>query len=841
MLPADITFPVYGAEVEGAAAKSPAMMRRKIVSAVILMGFSGLVAQIVLLRELMVAFHGNELSIGVVLANWMLLEAAGAFFLGRRIAGSPRRRLLFIGVTVMFSLFFPAAVYFARVFKDMMSLVPGEGIGIMPMFYVSFLILLPVSVFHGALFTAGCKLYSQLSLPGKEGGTEEAGGHGAGQGAVKNTGHDAGRFVGQGDDSCGDNDAGQGAGSIARVYIYETVGTLVGGLVLTYLLIPHLHSVKIAVLTALFNFAVCAWLLKPFRSQAASFADRAGWVLLTALILFSGNLVFRGGSDRLHEHSVNRQWRGQEVVHYQNSHYGNIVVVENMQEYTFFSDGLPVITAPNPDIVFIEEFVHFPMLSHPDPLDILVLSGGAGGVISEILKHGVQRVDYAEVDPLIPEVIGRFSTSLTDRELGDERVKVRYADGRFFLKRTEQTYDLIFSGFTDPSSLQSNRFFTREFFSIVESKLSRKGIFVLALPGSLTYMSPELAMLNGLVLATLEDVFNVVRVIPGDGTNLYLASGSYSSAFPDAGEMMARAGSRDISFSLITPGYLEYRLHERWQEWFHDNLGDTGGRINEDFRPLGVFYSLVWWNEKFSPSFNRIFRQSEGISISMMSIVFLLLTGLALVYSARLKQPVRPALSFCIVSTGFAGMLFDLILIFAFQVLFGYIFYWLGLLVTAFMAGVAAGGLWMTRRIKRMDSVLPGIIRLEMLILLFALVLPWIFTFSAPLLVHPWFDLLLRIMFLLLSFLSGLLVGAEFPLANREYLKMSGDIGGTAGLLYSADLWGGWIGGILGGVVLLPVLGLVQSSLVIVMFKASGLAMLLFAVRRSSKVGSATS
>ncbi|TVR70482.1 MAG: spermine synthase [Marinilabiliales bacterium] len=816
-------------------------MKRKIVSAVVLMGFSGLVAQIVLLRELMVAFHGNELSIGVVLANWMLLEAAGAFFLGRRIAYSPQRRLLFIGVTVLFSLFFPAAVYCARVFKEFLDLVPGEGLGIMPMFYVSFLILLPVSVMHGALFTAGCRLYSQLALPGREG---ETGGQGTVQGEVKNgeqdAGHDAGRFGGRGDDSCGDNDSGHEAGSIASVYIYETVGTLVGGLVLTYLLIPHLHSVKIAVLTALFNFAVCAWLLKPFRSPAASFADRGGWVVLSALILLSGNLVFMGGADRLHENSVNRQWRGQNVVHYQNSHYGNIVVVESMQEYTFFSDGLPVITTPNPDIVFIEEFVHFPMLSHPDPREILVLSGGAGGVVSEILKHGVHRVDYAEVDPLIPEVIGRFPTSLTNRELGDERVKVRYADGRFFLKRTEQSYDLIFSGFTDPSSLQSNRFFTREFFSIAESKLSQEGLFVLALPGSLTYMSPELAVLNGLVLATLEDVFNVVRVIPGDGINLYLASSSVTGDIVDAGTMMERATERGITFSLITPGYLEYRLHERWLEWFSDNLGHAGSIINRDFRPLGVFYSLVWWNEKFSPSFNRIFRQSEGISVWMMSIVFLVLTGLALAYSSRLKQPLRPALSVCIVSTGFAGMLFDLILIFAFQVMFGYIFYWLGLLVTAFMAGVAAGGIWMARRLKSMDSALPGIIRLEMLIILFALVLPWIFIFSAPLLVHPWFDLLLRIVFLVLSFLSGLLVGAEFPLANREYMKMSGDLGGTAGLLYSADLWGGWIGGILGGVVLLPVLGLVQTSLVIVMFKVSGLAMLMFAVRRSSKAGSAT-
>ena len=54
---------------------------KRFIAAIIIMGFSGIVAQILLLRELLITFFGNELSIGIILANWLILEAAGSFFL----------------------------------------------------------------------------------------------------------------------------------------------------------------------------------------------------------------------------------------------------------------------------------------------------------------------------------------------------------------------------------------------------------------------------------------------------------------------------------------------------------------------------------------------------------------------------------------------------------------------------------------------------------------------------------------------------------------------------------------------------------------------------------------
>lgn len=70
-----------------------------------------------------------------------------------------------------------------------------------------------------------------------------------------------------------------------------------------------------------------------------------------------------------------------------------------------------------------------------------------------------------------------------------------------------------------------------------------------------------------------------------------------------------------------------------------------------------------------------------------------------------------------------------------------------------------------------------------------------------------------------MSMVSGTLVGAQFPLANKIILKNETSLSETAGGIYGADLLGGWLGGVVGGVVLLPILGLLGSSVAVVLLK----------------------
>ena len=169
-------------------------MKKRIVIAILTLGFSGLVAEILLLRELLIVFSGNELCIGIILANWLILEAFGSYVLGRRAERSKYRLEAFALITILFSLSLPIAIYLTRILKGVMGISIGESIGFLPMLYSSFLVLSAVSILHGALFTYSCRIYSLFSSPS--------------------------------------------ASSVGRVYVYETVGTIFGGIACTYLLVP---------------------------------------------------------------------------------------------------------------------------------------------------------------------------------------------------------------------------------------------------------------------------------------------------------------------------------------------------------------------------------------------------------------------------------------------------------------------------------------------------------------------------------------------------------------------------------------------------------------------------
>jgi spermidine synthase len=73
--------------------------------------------------------------------------------------------------------------------------------------------------------------------------------------------------------------------------------------------------------------------------------------------------------------------------------------------------------------------------------------------------------------------------------------------------------------------------------------------------------------------------------------------------------------------------------------------------------------------------------------------------------------------------------------------------------------------------------------------------------------------------FLVASFVGGLLIGSQFPLANKIYPGKRTSMSKTAGLLYASDLLGGWLGGIIGAVLLLPVLGLVGTGITVGLLK----------------------
>jgi spermidine synthase len=527
------------------------------------------------------------------------------------------------------------------------------------------------------------------------------------------------------------------------------------------------------------------------------------------------------------------QWRTLNVIHNENSIYGNITVTKRGEQFTFFTNGVPSITTPVPDIASIEDFVHFPMLFHEKPASVLILSGGVGGMIHEILKYPVKHVDYVELDPLLLRLVQKFSTPLTHLELSDKRVRTHYADSRFFVKTTQDRFDIIFVGLPAPQELQTNRLFSSEFFSSAKQKMNPDGIIVLTLPGSLTYISPELRDLNGCILDTLKGVFRFVKIIPGD-VNLYLASNSNQFEKVTTEEIIKRFEARKIQASLFTKSYLEFRLHKRWRKWFLQSMERKGTQINSDLRPIGVFLSLSYWNALFSPYLTGIFKWFEAFSLQISIAFMIFFTLLMAVIFIKRPHLARQSIPYAIFTTGLAGMIFNLAIIFTFQTFYGYLYHQIGLLIAIFMFGAALSSFYMTRYLDKIERDSHLFLKIEICIIFFSFLFPFVFSIPSQYLEKTAISLLVYPLFLIMSFFSGACIGLQFPLASKIYLVLpgkEGTLGHTAGLLYGVDLLGGFLGGLFGGILLLPILGLKESCFMMAMIKITSLALLLIFIK----------
>ncbi|MDQ7778160.1 MAG: hypothetical protein RDV41_00420 [Planctomycetota bacterium] len=833
--------------------------------AILVAGFGGLVAQVMLLRELLVVFFGNELSVGVILANWLVAEAVGSGLFGRLIDRTRRKIETFVALQLLFSISLPAAVYVVRIVRGLLTETHGEGFGLVEIFYSSLAILAVPALTHGALFACGCKLLAVLA--GRRAERERRSAP-----CVK----------------AGDVAAASSLGSaVGRAYVVETAGTLVGGLVFTYVLVTSFHSFQIAFAVTVANMAVCACMCVAAHREGASARSSAaqpgavspgfrlahGGLLAAALGVASlvgavfAVFALRGSwADALHAESSARQFPGQKVVHYENSIYGNIVVAEREGQHTLYSNGIPVATVPLPDVEAVENIAHIPLLFHRNPQRVLVIGGGFGGVLAEILKHPVERVDYAELDPQVLRAFSLFRSKLSDAELKDPRVSRLYVDGRLAVARAREAYDVLIIGHVPSVDLQVNRLFTAEFFALARSALSSDGLLALRVPGTADYIEAERAKLNAVILRTLRQSFGAVRVLPGDASVMYISSktgkaedGSgkgrgesggarMSLEDTDPAELMRRADERGVAMETINRISLEYGSFQRMRrERYAELVEQVDLAANLDQKPTAVFYGAAYWTAMYTPSLRSVFARLEGLTVAhgiatLAGVVLLCI--LARLVMRRRFGPL--AVSCAIGSTGFAGMMFSLVLIFAFQAFFGYVFHEIGLLIAVFMLGTAAGGFAMSRHLdagaRTREAVggvtgrRPGVsdrarfLLLEFAILAFAALMPVVFASIGHSHASDSALAWLKALFYLLCLVSGVLIGAQFPFACKLMLAHgrsgtgmgSADdprVGSTAGWLYAADLAGGWAAGMIGGVFLLPLIGVAGACAVTALAK----------------------
>jgi spermidine synthase len=127
--------------------------------------------------------------------------------------------------------------------------------------------------------------------------------------------------------------------------------------------------------------------------------------------------------------------------------------IEVMETYSFgrlmVLDGAIMLTERD-EFVYHEMLTHVPLCAHPEPRDVLIIGGGDGGTLREVLKHpSIRRVDLVEIDEEVVEAARRFFPTLTTG-LEDPRTRLLFQDGIEFAKHQREEYDAVLVDSTDP-------------------------------------------------------------------------------------------------------------------------------------------------------------------------------------------------------------------------------------------------------------------------------------------------------------------------------------------------------------------------------------------------------
>jgi spermidine synthase len=557
-------------------------------------------------------------------------------------------------------------------------------------------------------------------------------------------------------------------GQLGRVYLWESAGAASSGLLTSLVLIPYLSNWE--------ALAVLSVLTAP--ALALIFQKKRLALFLPALFALSISIAL------LDFPSQKLFWKPFNLVESRDSIYGKLQVVKTAEQITLYDNGLRVYSYPDP--ASAEEAVHFNLLQIPSAGRVLLIGGGAGGSLQEILKYPRFETDYVELDPEIIRLSERYLPDEENAALRNPRVHVHFLDGRAFLDQTTAVYDAIMLSLPDPATAQINRFYTLEFFRLVRQKLRKSGIFSFRVSSAENYVSPELQEFLSAMSFTLSQVFPHVSVVPGD-SNIFLASAGPLRLEPEFyGQALAR---EKIKTWFVRPDQLLARLHPLKVQLLAEKIRSGPKILNSDLHPVSYFLSSVLWSKQFKSFDSKILvRLGKLPACLLLDIPLAFLLALLALALLRPKNISLSALPIAIL--GLTTMAAEIMILLWFQSVYGYIYRQISLLLTAFMAGLAFGAL---RGIRRKTSG-----RLQLIGIQFG-VLVAVFAVKLLLPAHP----PEVVPFAVLLFL-GFLGGDFFILANVLFLKEKD----LAGVGYGWDLVGSFAAASILSSILVPLAGL---------------------------------
>jgi len=761
-------------------------------------GLFTIAAQSLLFREFITTFEGNDISVGIFFASWFLWVGLGAIFIYR--ARSIAERLL-KNIEFLYLAYVPAFILELTLIIQARELAGVESYALLPIqtiLILSILVNAPVSVITGMLFPIACRWVQQ---------DEEL--------------------------------------AVSRVYILEAAGSFCGGLGVTLLLGLGVSSTRVFFILA---FVVCVavscvevtkvrscdnLLLRRYYKASAGLAFLIPVCLLACLVVgvdkrLIGYVRAVKWTKLLPAEALKGSFQTAQAEYLYGIYQGQWVAVREGS-----------VCEALPDESTAGQIAALSLCQNPSAERVLVIGSGLG-LCRELLRlPQIQHVAWAHCDNEYVQEIERYIPA--ELKIEDERFHRLGGDVRSMLAREKGYYDIVILNLPEATSSVLNRYYTVEFYQQVKKALRSDGILAVRMAGGENIIGTELINLGASTKLTLEKAFSQLVLTPGEET-WFIAS--------DSEKLAGEPGTLRERFAAIEGGtdvfpaegllsvYLPVRAASTLESYSTADLPESL-LVNRDVRPLTHLYSLLLAAKQSEAPVTRFVKHLALAGAFAFFIPLLVFVVLRTMYVLKTQEQGSQSSfdsTFLVFSAGWVAIGVVIVLMYLYQTRFGSLYLHIGVISSLFMVGLTAGAI--TIRHLLVKSSVKEALKIRPEVLLFAviaahaLILVIIASFPS----ENWTHIVFAVAFVL----CGLCAGSYFPLAASQLASTGVETGKAGSKLETADHLGASAGGLMTGLILVPILGATTTLFVFILLMLVNIPAVALKVYKPEKICSAT-
>ncbi|PRY07417.1 spermidine synthase [Pontibacter ummariensis] len=263
---------------------------------------------------------------------------------------------------------------------------------------------------------------------------------------------------------------------VSKVFTFDYIGALLASVVFPLLLVPYLGLLRTSFFFGLMNAGVALWLCFFFSKEISWTRYLKTTCMLAIALLVAGFIL----SDRIMSFAESMAY-ADKIVYSVQSPYQRVVLTKNEHELRLFLNGNLQFSSAD-EYRYHEALVHPGLNAVPNPRQVLVLGGGDGLAVREILRYpGVEKVTLVDLDPEVTKIFKSHASlvALNQESLLSEKVEVINADAFQWLRENRKQFDFVVIDFPDPSNYSIGKLYSNVFYRLLENTLTPEGKVVI--------------------------------------------------------------------------------------------------------------------------------------------------------------------------------------------------------------------------------------------------------------------------------------------------------------------------------------------------------------------------